>query len=220
MADRPEDRAADLHALVATLPRHAFPVSRLAIPADGVYLLYETGETAPIGDTTIDRIVGAGAHTGDHRLARRLADHVSGDRRKSAVRQHLGAALLARANPADPQLAAWLADGRTPMPEAEAAATTEIRECFTLRCIPVPEKDERLALERGIIALLAQHPVAPPSESWLGRHAAPAEIRRTGLWNTQHINADPLTRKQLARIETLASSLGDAASGEAAVREI
>jgi len=213
MSDQHPARAFDLHTLVASLPIHEFPVSRLAIPADGIYLLYETGERAPSGDTTIDRIVAAGAHTGEHRLARRLADHVSGDRRKSAVRQHVGAALLARANPADPQLAPWLADGRTPMPEAEAAVTTEIRERFTLRCIPVPDKDERLALERGIIALLAQHPIAPPSDTWLGRHAAPAEIRRTGLWNTQHINADPLTTKQWVRLESLIVTPDNAETG-------
>lgn len=203
MPDRPEDRTAALHALAATLPRHRFPVSRLDIPANGVYLLFEAGETAPDGAGTVDRIVRAGSHTGEDRLARRLGAHVAGDRRRSAFRLHLGAALLARDDPADPRLAAWLGDERTPMPEVEAAVSAAVKERFTVACIPVPDKAERLALERGIVALLAQHPLAPPSGAWLGRHASPAEIRRSGLWATQHVNGDPLTKKQLTRIETL-----------------
>ncbi len=206
MPDRPEDRTATLHTLAAALPRHPFPISRLDVPANGIYLLYETGETASDDESTIDRIVRAGTHTGEDRMARRIGAHVAGDRRRSAFRLHLGAALLARDNPADPRLAAWLGDQQTAMPEVEAAVTAVVRSQFTVACIPVPDKADRLALERGIVALLAQHPLAPPSETWLGRHASPAEIRRTGLWNTQHVNADPLTRKQLARIEALISA--------------
>src|SRR5688572_11984862 len=102
--------SASVHQVLAALPARRFPVSRRDVPPDGIYLRYETGETAQVEDQEMDRIVGVGTHTGDGRLPRRLGIHASGDRRGSDLRLHLGGAILAQGNPADPRLRAWLGE--------------------------------------------------------------------------------------------------------------
>src|SRR5215213_5847379 len=108
--------SASVHRILAALPARRFPISRREIPPDGIYLLYETGETVQIEDQELDRIVAVGTHSGDGRLARRLGIHASGDRRGSDLRLHLGSAILNQANSADPRLQTWLGDKRAPMP--------------------------------------------------------------------------------------------------------
>ena len=195
--------SASVHRILAALPARRFPISRRDVPPDGIYLLYEEGETVQIEDQEFDRIVGVGTHSGEGRLARRLGIHASGDRRGSDLRLHLGSAFLAQANSADPRLRTWLGEKRTPMPDVEEAVSTLIRERFAVRCIPVSDRQERQELEQALTALLARNPVTPPSEGWLGRHAARREIRSSGLWNTQHFDAPQLNATQIARITDL-----------------
>lgn len=195
--------SASVHQILAALPPQRFPVSRRDVPPDGIYLLYETGETALVDGEELDRVVGVGTHTGEGRLARRLGIHASGDRRGSDLRLYLGSAVLAQQNPADPRLQTWLNDKRTPMDEIEGAVSEIIRDRFTVRCIPVPDREERQSLEQALLPLLARNSVAPPSEEWLGRHAAHREIRASGMWNPQHGNAPQLRAAQIARITEL-----------------
>ena len=204
--------SASVHQILAALPAKRFPVSRRDVPPDGIYLLYEAGETVLIDGEEMDRIVGVGTHSGDGRLARRLGNHVSGSRRGSDLRVHLGSAILAQANSADPRLQTWLGDKRTPVPEVEEAVSALILARFTVRCIPIPDRAERQALEQALAALLARSPVAPPSEGWLGRHAAHRDIRSTGLWNTQHFDAPHLRANQLVRIAELVTGATTAAT--------
>ncbi len=63
---------------------------------------------------------------------------------------------------------------------------------------------ERLSLERGLIALLARYPLGPPSNEWLGRHAVHPLIARSGIWNTQHVDAESLTLEELELLTELA----------------
>jgi hypothetical protein len=46
-------------------------------------------------------------------------------------------------------------------------------------------------------ALLAKHPLGRPSAGWLGQHAYDEKIGRSGLWNTQQLNAEPLNEEQV-----------------------
>ncbi len=195
--------SASVHQILAALPAKRFPVSRRDIPPDGIYVLYELGETVQVEGQEFDRIVGVGTHSGEGRLARRLGIHASGDRRGSDLRLQVGGAILAQNNPSDPRLRTWLGDKPTPMDDIEAAVSELIRERFSVRCIPVPDREERQALEPALIALLARNPVGPPSEGWLGRHAARREIRSSGMWNTQHFDAPQLSAAQIARITEL-----------------
>jgi len=60
-----------------------------------------------------------------------------------------------------------------------------------------------LLLERGLIALLAQHPIGEPSRGWLGRDAVSPVIANTGLWNTQQVTAAPITPMEFNVLNTL-----------------
>lgn len=51
-----------LHALFDRLPRHQFPFKELAIPRNGIYILFEKAERAH----RADRIVRVGTHTGEN----------------------------------------------------------------------------------------------------------------------------------------------------------
>lgn len=88
--------------------------------------------------------------------------------------------------------------------ELEARITKYLRENITFVCFPVENEDERLRLEEGIIATLAQHPEFGPSPHWLGLNSPVPEIARSGLWNRQGLNGRPLTSKELERIKWLA----------------
>jgi hypothetical protein len=70
--------------------------------------------------------------------------------------------------------------------------------------VQVSTKETRLALESGLIALLAHYPVGRPSPTWLGRFACDPAISDSGLWNTQHLKSPVLTDDQLVELETLA----------------
>jgi len=68
----------ELHLWANALPRVSFPFDPLALPLNGLYLLFEKGETAH--DTT--RIVRVGTHTGNDQLRslkaieRRVSDYI------------------------------------------------------------------------------------------------------------------------------------------------
>jgi hypothetical protein len=79
------------------------------------------------------------------------------------------------------------------MPAVEERVSAELRGRFSFVCQPVETMAERLAVERVMIGLLAQHPLAAPSANWLGHHALHPVIRRTGLWNTQEVDAVPMS---------------------------
>ena len=100
----------------------------------------------------------------------------------------------------------WLKPGGRSYLEVEELVSRRLRENFTYCCFRVDLPEERDVLERGLIALIAQHPVGTPSAKWLGKHAASEKIVQSGLWNTQHIAASSLTSEQLRRIEELSVS--------------
>jgi hypothetical protein len=52
-------------------------------------------------------------------------------------------------------------------------------------------KSSRGFIERNAIALLSNHgkaPVDPPSAGWLGYACNREKVRRSGLWNSNHVN--------------------------------
>ncbi len=181
-----------VHEWVAVLPRFDHSATRHEIPTNGLYFFFERGEVVSCSHRSIERIVRVGTHRSDGRLPRRVLQHFSGNRRGSVFRYHLGSALLTHANPTDPRIPTWANNKRLPIPEIEEAVSKILRHQFTFCCVRVDRKEERMVLERGFIALLAQQPLGSPSENWLGRHAVRAAIRQSGLWNTQHVEAEPL----------------------------
>jgi hypothetical protein len=128
---------------------------------------------------------------------------LGGNKNSSVFRKHVGGALLRRANPRDPRLERWLTQDAPTFPEVEAQVSKVLRENFTFVCFRADDRHERLSLERGLISLLAQTPLALPSPGWLGHDAAASEIRLGGLWNTQHVCSAPLAQHEILRVEEL-----------------
>jgi hypothetical protein len=205
---QPHEVSEAVHSLVHGLPRHTYQAALTEVPVNGIYFFFERGEEVSLGERMVKRIVRIGTHRADGRLAKRLRQHISGNRRASVFRRHLGGALLVKDDAQDQRLAGWLTQKGSPMPDVEQAVTQTLREQFPFCCIRVDDAAERLVLERGLIALLARHPLGPPSQGWLGWHAMHPAIQQSGLWNTQHVHVEPLGLEAFAGLELLAGNPG------------
>lgn len=166
------------------------------LPRNGIYLLYEESEGG--------RIVRVGTHKAEAGLYTRLRKHVGTRnsnrawRRTSVVRLVVGGALLNRDG--DPRLQQWADRQGERMPEVEALVTEQLLTTFTFRALPVDSLDERLSLERELIATLSATPTMTPE--WLGHHALSSRVRESGLWNSDHVGASD--RVDLDRLAQLA----------------
>lgn len=70
------------------------------------------------------------------------------------------------------------------------------------------------AFEARLIASVAACTVCQPSPVWLGRHAYPQVVQRSGLWNSQHVGGNSADADDLASFRRLvAASLPSGASG-------
>ena len=206
MAEDAAELAWSVHELAAGLPRFDHRAGPVDLPPNGIYLFFERGEMVPFGANDAARIVRVGTHRVDGRFPRRVRYHFHGDRQTSVFRWHLGAALLARRDQLDPRLSLWRDRTAAGPSEVEALVSHNLCENFAFACVRVESGAERIAIERGLIALLAQRPAASPSEGWLGRHALAPSIRESGLWNTQGIRAVPLSPREFDRLGRLAAA--------------
>ena len=198
----------EVYALFGSLPRMDYKTPLRELPENGLYVFYEAGESANLCGQLTDRIVRIGTHKKDGRLRARIRQHYTGNHIASVFRRHLGGALLRRddPSPANQQLAHWLAGSRPSSRDVERKVSERLRDNFSYSAFSVPLAADRLALESGLIALMAQYPLGVPSTSWLGRHSVSEVIRVSGLWNKQHIGAQPLTHEQFAQLEELVRS--------------
>src|SRR6266851_6820386 len=96
-----ENFCAQLHEVVLSLPRYQFPVSEDQLPANGIYFIFEKGESGHHSD----RIVRIGSHTGAGNLPARLREHITLNKDRSIFRKHIGRAILKRDK--DPYLSVW-----------------------------------------------------------------------------------------------------------------
>lgn len=192
-------RTLELHRLAHELVRYDHHVERKVMPANGIYLFFERGEGVDGGNHRLDRIVRVGTHNQDGNFPGRIRTHygnrakLGGNKNSSVFRKHLGGALMRRDYPEDPRLQPWLKQDGPTFEELEAEVSRALHSDFTFVCFAVATKEDRLRLESGLIALLAQHSAGAPSAQWLGHHANAPEIRRTGLWNTRCVDSAPLS---------------------------
>lgn len=186
---------------------------RMSWPERGVYFFFEPGEYRASGST--QRIVRVGTHAlatkSRATLWKRLSQHrgtekpPGGNHRGSIFRLLVGEAMLnAEGSGA---IESW---GRG------SSATRELRELeraqeelvseylseLTLLFLEVPDNpgpsSARGTIERNSIALLSNYtsPTADvPSPLWLGHHSGRDRVRRSGLWNNNHVDEhfDPLS---------------------------
>ena len=182
---------------------------RSPLPARGVYFFREPGEYRLSKPSSL-RIVRVGTHAvsanSKSTLWGRLKTHLGtrsggGNHRGSIFRLHVGAALLARegvpvrtwgvGSSAPPDLRASVA-----AQAAEAVYERKVSEyigAMTVLWVDVPDEPGpsslRAFIERNAIALLSNRfvPIEPASAGWLGNHSPRGEIRKSRLWNLNHV---------------------------------
>jgi len=176
-------------------------------PGRGVYFFFEDHEFCEDGSTL--RVVRVGTHAvsvnSRTTLWNRLHTHKGassggGNHRGSIFRKRIGEALLqVRSYP--PEIAATWGIGNSAHRSTRLAELPLERDVSTVIGLmpflwlevndtPSAESD-RAYLERNCIALVSnfgKEPIDKPSELWLGLHSPQETIRKSGLWNTNHVD--------------------------------
>lgn len=204
-----------VHTWARALPRHHFPFVEADLPKNGIYFLFEKGETSHRGE----RIVRVGTHTGANQLVSRLKQHfVVENKDRSIFRKNIGRALLNKVS--DPYLIDWEIDltsraARLKYPElmrnpsrqtVESNVSGYIRKHFTFAVISVPDKKDRLYLESRLISTLSGCEACLPSRKWLGTYSPKSKIKESGLWLMNELYKEPLSRKDFTYLRALAGS--------------
>ncbi len=201
-----------LHRLFNRLPRHWFPFDELAIPRNGIYILFEKGEHAH----GVDRIVRVGTHTGDNQLRSRLKQHfVKENKDRSIFRKNIGRAILRKEG--DPFLQQWEWDLTTRSAkerylqlldeekrcQVERAVTEYIQQHFSFVVFAVESKRERLEWEQKIISTVSCCKICRPCSNWLGLHSPKDKIRESGLWLVNGLYKEPFSYKELETLKRI-----------------
>lgn len=195
---------------------------RLSWPNRGVYFFMEAGENRSSSGNGL-RIVRVGTHALIERsrtkLWTRLSQHRGqertggGNHRGSIFRLIVGTAIIARDGHRFPT---W---GEGNNASARVRAGEFALECEVSKVIGampflwLAVEDEPSAgglrgyIERNAIALLSNFGKAPldqPSAQWLGRDCNRERVRRSGLWNSNHVDEpyDPAFLKCMERLVT------------------
>lgn len=210
-----DDRFSDLcdfHSLMASLAAASSPRTlsacsgRMIWPQRGVYFFMEDGETRSDSGNG-SRIVRVGTHAlkdnSSTTLWTRLSQHRGrassggGNHRGSIFRLIVGTAILNRDNVEHPT---WGQGNSAPKSiRAEEIPlerqVTGVLGAMRFLCLSVPDAagpdSLRGYIERNAIALLSnfgRHPLDPPSAKWLGHHCDRERVRRSGLWNSNHVD--------------------------------
>lgn len=198
------------------LPLLKFPFKLEQLPENGIYFFYENGEIWGHGGDKL-RIVRIGTHK-DGNFRSRLKEHFLLDRTKmnfdttkpkpsdrSIFRKNIGRALLNKDK--DDYLKIWETDFTIRKNrgkygylrnvqkeiEAESEITRILREDFSFRFILVDDQMKRMGnegLESSLIGTVAHCELCRPSSNWLGNHSPKEQIKESGLWLVQHLNAN------------------------------
>jgi hypothetical protein len=177
-------------------------------PRHGVYFFFEDGETRRDGTR---RVVRVGTHalrpTDRTTLWGRLRQHRGriggrnpggGNHRASIFRGHVGTALIQRDHLNDGLMDSWTSSHLDPgwtqaEDQLERAVSQHIRAMpFLWLAVPTGNDgtSDRALIERSSIALLSCATGSPdtPSPAWLGHHVTSSKVRRSGLWNANHVD--------------------------------
>ena len=199
-----------LHLLFNRLPAHRFPFDCNQIPRNGIYVIFEAGETAH----GTNRIVRIGTHTGANQLRPRLKQHfVNENKNRSIFRKNIGRAILNRDH--DPFLTDWEVDLTTKdaklhysslidsarQKQIEQEVSEYIQANLSFVVIPVDSKDERLTLESKFISTVSHCEECRPSNSWLGQYSPKEKIRESGLWLVNELYKQGLSKSEYEAFE-------------------
>lgn len=203
----------NLHRLFQQLPTFGFPFDSSKLPRNGIYILYELGESAH----ETGRIVRIGTHTGDNQLPSRLKEHfLKENKDRSVFRKNIGRAILKRAN--DPFSPQWEIDLTTRQAKiaysgkidqarqkaVEKQVTDYIQQNFRFVVFRVDDNEKRLSLESAIISTVSLCDKCQPSNNWLGLHSPIEKIRQSGLWLVNELYKTPLSEEKFDELQRLA----------------
>lgn len=212
-----ESLAIRLHQLFNQQKRFSFPFQEKKdeIPSNGIYVIFEKGETFH----GMDRITRVGTHTGEDQLFSRLNQHfLKENKNRSIFRKNIGRSLLHKEN--NPYSKEWEYDttsreGKEKYTkllnlelekELEKRISTYIHENLSFVVFEVKTKEERLFWEERIIATLskaANQGEIKPSDKWLGDFSPIEKIRKSGLWLVQGLDKEGLTEDEFEKLKKL-----------------
>ena len=202
----------ELHHLLEAGKRYSFPFNESEIPQNGIYVLFEKGETAH----DVEKIVRIGTHTGNGRLVSRLKEHfLKENKDRSIFRKNIGRAILTKRN--DIFLKQWNWDLTTrankdkllplldvqKQKQIEKEVTKYIHEHFSFMVFEVQLKADRLDMESKIISTVSLCQNCKPSDNWLGNSSPVDKIRESGLWLVQGLYRTPLNEDDYSKIKNL-----------------
>lgn len=198
-----------LHQKLNSMPRFKANFNPNKLPLDGLYFLFEAGETGHGSD----RVVRVGTHTGKNNLLKRLNEHLfTQNKDRSIFRKHIGRCLLTREK--SPFLEYWNIDlterkqrdkfdhlvDKEYLREIENNVSTYINEKFSFVVLEIENKESRLQTETQILSTIAQCPACAKSANWLGNYHPHRTIREKGLWNIQGVNGIPLNNQEISAL--------------------
>ena len=201
---------AELHLMLNQFPKFQFPFNERRIPSNGIYVLFEKGET---GHGT-NRIVRVGTHTGEGKLPSRLKEHFMKENKdRSIFRKNIGRAILNKTN--DSFLDQWEMNLTSRADKernwhhvdhdkknlVEKQVTDYIRSQFWFVVLPVNPKESRLKLESRLISTVSWCEVCGPSDNWLGLYSPKVKIQESGLWLVNELYKEPLSRVEFNFLE-------------------
>jgi hypothetical protein len=202
-----------LHELFNSGRRFRFPFDNLIneIPKNGIYIIFEAGETY----RGWDRIVRVGTHTGNNQLRSRLNQHfVKENKNTSIFRKNIGRCFLNQDH--HPYASIWELDttskadkiknanliDRDFEKELEKKLSQYIQTNLSFTVFEVEKTDDRLFWESKIISTLAASNMGS-SINWLGRHSPKEKIRKYCLWQVNELFNEQLNAIELIELNQL-----------------
>jgi hypothetical protein len=201
-----------LHQLFNGMKKHSFPFNEKEIPFNGIYILFEKGETAH----SANRIVRVGTHTGKDQLRSRLFQHFLNENKdRSIFRKNIGRALLNKDK--DPFLEQWEIDLTTRdakekhsdsldlkrQKEIEKRVSKYLQDNFSFAVFQIDDKKKRLEFESKIISTISICDECKPSENWLGLFSPKEKIRESGLWLVNELYKETLSDKDMLELKQM-----------------
>jgi hypothetical protein len=205
--------ALELHKLFNNFTRFSYPFEKelVKIPANGIYIKFEVGETIE----GMNRIVRIGTDTGNNQLHSRLFQHFENkNQRRSIFRKNIGRCFLNKEN--NEYLKCWELDITSKADKEknlkyidfdfeqiiEQKISDYIQNNFSFCVFQVDDKKDRLFWESKIIATIAQSGIKPTS-NWLGKYSPKSKIKQYGLWQVQQLMNPPLTINEFATLKNI-----------------
>lgn len=182
--------------------------SRDGWPEHGVVLLAEPDPDGPGGRSQPARITFVGSHGlqpgSPVLLWTRLAQHRgsvagpnpgAGNHRGSRLRLLVGEALQARDGAWPQAVPSWGRGERADRTQRRDEAALEravsgVVGTMPVRWFAVADREQRIRIVRALVGLLSAGTTGPDAPAgWLGAHAPRDEVRRSGLWHLEDLDA-------------------------------